>query len=139
MSFRFNYQFNHFKIRKVSNIRHWLNNVLIEEGITDYEISYFIIDDNSIKEINVEFLEHDYYTDVITFDYSSDLKIIGEIYLSFDTIKRNASDFKTGFEKELRRVLLHGILHLIGYNDKSENEIKEMRLKEDIYLEKFKS
>ncbi len=139
MSLRFHYQLNHFKIRGVKNVRLWLSNVLAEEGITDFDISYFIIDDDNLKEINVEFLEHDYYTDVITFDYSSEIMLKGEIYLSFDTVKRNAVDFETSFQIELRRVLLHGILHLIGYNDKNDEEIKEMRLKEDIYLEKFKS
>ncbi len=136
---RFHYQLNNFKIRGVKNVRLWLSNVLAEEGITDFDISYFIIDDDNLKEINVEFLEHDYYTDVITFDYSSEIMLRGEIYLSFDTVKRNAVEFETSKEIELRRVLLHGILHLVGYNDKNDDEIKEMRLKEDIYLEKFKS
>ena len=95
------------------------------------EIAYIFCDDEKILEINRQYLKHDYFTDIITFDYSEKDKISGDIFISLDTIKTNSEKFKTLYENELYRVIIHGILHLCGQKDKSPEEEKIMRQKED--------
>lgn len=102
-------------------------------------IEYFIIDDESLLRINAEFLEHHYYTDVIAFDYSVGNVINGEIYISSNTVRTNAQLFKRSYTEELRRVMIHGLLHLLGYSDKSKIDKDLMTNKEDYYLEKYRS
>jgi rRNA maturation RNase YbeY len=98
------------------------------------EISVILCSDKYLLEINIEYLKHNYYTDIITFNYVEGKVISGDLFISVDRVKENSTEFNTGFIKELYRVIFHGILHLIGYNDKTEEEQKVMRRKEDLYL-----
>ncbi len=98
------------------------------------EISIILCSDKYLLEINIEYLKHNYYTDIITFNYVEGNVISGDLFISVDRVKENSTKFITGFIKELYRVIFHGILHLIGYNDKTEEEQKIMREKEDLYL-----
>lgn len=98
------------------------------------QLTYIFCDDEYLLDINKQHLQHDYYTDIITFDLSESEKTIGELYLSIDRIKDNATQMNESFERELHRVIFHGALHLCGYKDKTEKEEKEMRSKEDEYL-----
>jgi rRNA maturation RNase YbeY len=93
--------------------------------------------DEYLLKINNEFLSHNYFTDVITFDFSVESTISGEIYISVDRIKENAISYKTTFQQELHRVIFHGILHLCGYKDKTTSQKTEIRAKEDYYLSQY--
>lgn len=107
------------------------------ENRTPGDINYILCSDSYLLDINRQYLNHDYFTDVITFDYSEDNVISGDIFISVDTVSDNAKEYNVTFEKELERVMIHGVLHLVGYNDKSEDEVKEMRAKENQYLSLF--
>lgn len=99
------------------------------------QLQITFLTDDSLLEINKEFLQHDYYTDIITFDYSEvEGKIDGELFISVERVEENAIEFKENFENEIQRVILHGCLHLCGMNDQSEEEKSEMRKKENYYL-----
>ena len=100
-------------------------------------LKFILVNDEQIKEINSEFLEHDYTTDVISFDFESDEGITGEIYIGCETVRRNAELFNVTVREELCRVIVHGLLHLLGYDDKSEEEKKRMKDMEDYYLGKI--
>jgi rRNA maturation RNase YbeY len=99
------------------------------------EIAYIFCSDAKILEINRQYLQHDYYTDIITFDYSEGDKISGDIFISTDTVKSNSEKFKTNYDEELHRVIIHGILHLCGFKDKTPEEERRMREKEDEALQ----
>ncbi len=117
----------------------WLENLIIEENKKVGEINYIFCDDAYILKVNQDYLQHDYYTDIITFDNVRGKTINGEIFVSLQRISDNASTLSKNHEEELRRVLAHGILHLCGYKDKTEEEIFEMRSKEDFYLKRFEN
>lgn len=114
--------------KKVSN---WIKKILREEAKTAGNISYLFCSDDSLLKINRQFLKHDFYTDIITFDYSDKGKIEGEIFISIDRVKENAHTFKQPFKRELLRTIIHGILHLCGYKDKNPSNKKHMRERED--------
>ena len=95
------------------------------------EIAYIFCSDEKILEINREYLDHDYYTDIITFDYTEKNRISGDIFISIDTVKSNADEFKVSYEEELHRIIIHGILHLCGINDKGPGEREIMTQKEN--------
>jgi rRNA maturation RNase YbeY len=122
------------KIKILPKTKIWLKNIIISEGKELGEINYIFCDDDYLLKINQDFLQHDYYTDIITFDYTDGEIISGDIFVSLPRISENASLFSKDFDDELMRVLVHGILHLCGYKDKSRHEQKEMRNKEDFYL-----
>ena len=115
----------------------WLEKLILEEGKKPGDINYILCDDEYLLEINRQYLDHDYYTDIITFDYCKGKIISGDIFLSLQRVLDNASMLETKQEEELNRVLAHGILHLCGYKDKSEEEQKTMRSKEDYYIGKY--
>jgi rRNA maturation RNase YbeY len=100
-------------------------------------VDFVFTDDESIKDINNEFLKHNYYTDVITFDYSTGSILAGEIYVSIDRVKENAENYGVSFTDELKRVMAHGILHLIGYKDSTGDEKTKMREREDYWINKW--
>jgi probable rRNA maturation factor len=100
------------------------------------DLNFVITNDIELRKINARFLEHDYNTDVITFNNSNEDVISGEIYISIDTVKRNARIFKVDLTEEVKRVMFHGVLHLLGYDDMTENQRDEMKKLEDYCLEK---
>lgn len=117
-------------------IKNQLQQLIIEEGKEPGDISVIFCSDEYLLEMNKKHLQHDYYTDIITFNYVDDLLISGDLFISADRIKDNAVKFGVAFLEELYRVIFHGVLHLIGYNDKTEAEQKVMRQKENYYLAK---
>lgn len=124
------------KIEIEANLSNRLENIILSEGKKPGEINYIFCDDEYILQVNREYLNHDYYTDVITFDYVKGKTISGDIFVSLPRIFDNAQTLSKDFESEFFRVLAHGLLHLCGYKDKTEEEIAEMRSKEDYYLNK---
>ena len=118
-------------------INRWIRAVAATYGRKVGDIGYMFVDDEKILEVNNDYLGHDYYTDIITFDYVKGKTISGDIFISLTRISENASILSSSFEKELLRVLAHGVLHLCGYKDKSDEEQKEMRAKEDFYINLF--
>lgn len=112
----------------------WLQKVCDAECAELGEIGIVFCSDDYILEANNRFLNHDYYTDIITFDYREDDIISGDLLISVDRVKDNASELQVSWEDELNRVVLHGVLHIIGYGDKSDEEVVLMREKEDYYL-----
>ncbi|WP_407482481.1 rRNA maturation RNase YbeY [Elizabethkingia meningoseptica] len=115
----------------------WLEDLILNEGKKPGDINYILCNDEYLLEINRQYLDHDYYTDIITFDYCKGKIISGDIFLSLQRVLDNASILETKQEEELNRVLAHGILHLCGYKDKTEEEQKLMRSKEDFYIGKY--
>lgn len=117
----------------------WIEQAVIKEKFSIHNIQFIFCSDKYLLEINNKFLSHDYLTDIITFDYSDKKvkEISGEIYISIDRVKVNAKEFSVPFKQELKRVIIHGILHLCGYRDKKESDKKVMRGKEDFYLKSF--
>ncbi|MDR0371367.1 MAG: rRNA maturation RNase YbeY [Prevotellaceae bacterium] len=108
----------------------WIKNTASRYQKKTGDINYLFCSDKRILEVNNQFLHHDYYTDIITFDYSEHNRIAGDIFISIDTVRSNAETFETPFTEELNRVIIHGILHLCGYADKTAEEAKNMRLME---------
>lgn len=111
----------------MSRIREWIEKVTVSHGRQVGRIAYIFTDDEGILDVNRKYLSHDYYTDIITFDYSRRSMISGDLYISLDTVRTNAEMLKVPYEQELMRVIIHGILHLCGINDKGigEREIME--------------
>ncbi|MEQ7798282.1 rRNA maturation RNase YbeY [Pedobacter sp. ASV1-7] len=117
-------------------IKDWVASAIAEEGYILQELNFILCSDEYLLRINQEYLDHDTYTDVITFDNSEVLKtIVGDIFISIERIKENADTFKHTVTQELCRVIIHGTLHLLGYRDKSKAEKLKMTEKEDYYLE----
>ncbi len=114
----------------------WLLGVAESEGKAFVEVNYIFCSDERLREMNLEFLDHDYYTDVITFPYAEDA-IHGDVFVSSERVADNAQSLGVTFEHELSRVLVHGVLHLAGYLDKTEEAERVMREREDFYLGKF--
>ena len=129
----FNYETD-FKLENESVISGWITGVIKSEGFKEDEINYVFCDDEYLHKLNVEFLNHDTLTDIISFDYSVGKIIQGDIFISIERVVDNAKDFDVSFNDELRRVIVHGILHYCGYKDKSEDDAIVMRGKENYYL-----
>ena len=124
-----------FILKDKNKLRKWIQVVIGNEGKLPGDLNYIFCSDNYLYKLNIEYLNHDTLTDIITFDVSEDAdEISGEIYISIDRVKENAKKFKVPFYNELHRVMIHGILHLAGYHDKTPEEVSEMRSKEDYYL-----
>jgi probable rRNA maturation factor len=132
----FNYE-TEFIIENEEAIATWLSRVIVSENKKEGEINYIFCDDEYLLKINLEYLNHDTLTDIISFDYSMGNELNGDIFVSVERVRDNANDFKVSFEDELKRVLVHGILHYCGYQDKSDEDEKIMRSKEDEKLAMF--
>ncbi|MDT8400505.1 MAG: rRNA maturation RNase YbeY [Bacteroidales bacterium] len=128
-----------FRLGKTKDIKNWIVQVIRSEGKRTGDLNFFFLSDEDLRVINNEFLNHDYYTDVITFNYGTGETIKGEIYMSIDTIRKNSHIYGTGIRDEILRVMVHGTLHLLGYDDKDKEGKALMRRKEDYYLSKLES
>ena len=128
-----------FDLKDKLPLKRWIKTVVQEHGCRVGDINVILCNDPSILEINQQFLGHDYYTDIITFDYSEEETINGELYISVDTVRENAKEYGENFPDELHRVIIHGMLHLCGLDDHCDEDIKEMRAAENSALELLKN
>lgn len=120
-----------FKLKNKLILKRWIKQVIDSYGFKAGELSYVFCSDDKILEVNRQFLQHDYYTDVITFDYDEDGVVSGDMYISVDTVKTNAEQYAPSFEREMQRVIIHGVLHLCGLKDKQPDDEKKMRAAEE--------
>ena len=120
-----------------TELKKYIKYIFKKEGKKLQSINYIFCTDEALLEINRQFLSHDFYTDIITFDLSDSDAVRAEIYISVDRVKENAIHLGVSFKSELHRVIFHGVMHLCGYKDKSKNETREMRSKEEFYLKKY--
>ena len=123
-----------FDLEERDDIQKWIVDTINNEQKLVGEITYIFCSDSYLHKINMEHLNHDTFTDIITFNYNIEEMINSDIFISVDRVKENAESFNTTFQNELSRVIIHGILHLIGYDDKSDADKEVMRSKEDFYL-----
>jgi len=131
------YSESDFELAEKEKIANWILSIITSEGYEEGEISYVFCDDAFLLKLNVQFLNHDTLTDIISFDYSVGKEVSGEIYISIDRVKENAKEYAVSFLEELHRVIIHGVLHYCGYNDKNDEEAKRMREKENESLAKL--
>ena len=124
-----------FEIPNADAASSWLTAIIEQEQLNEGEVSIVFCDDEFLHKLNVEFLNHDTLTDVISFDYSVGKEIHGEIFISIERVRENAKEFNQSFDSELYRVMAHGILHYCGYKDKSPSDASVMRSKEEFYLQ----
>ena len=125
---------NEFALANQDELRTWIIEIIKEENHTLGEINYVFCDDIDLLGLNKKYLDHDTLTDIISFDYTQGVVVSGDIYISTERVKENATVFSVEFDYELRRVMAHGVLHYCGYKDKTEEEKTTMRMKEDYYL-----
>lgn len=120
-----------------TQIRAWVADVAADYGRRVGDITYIFVDDEEILRVNREFLQHDYYTDIITFDYNDGRRLSGDLFISLDTVRTNAEGLQVAYEQELHRVIIHGVLHLCGINDKGPGEREMMEAAENRALSKL--
>ena len=132
----FNYETD-FELENEAQYEDWISRIIESEGFDEGEINYIFCDDEYLHKINVEYLDHDTLTDIISFDYTVGNLIQGDIFVSVERVKDNANDFNVSFEEELKRVLSHGVLHYCGYKDKSPEDEALMRSKEEEKMQMF--
>ena len=121
-----------FKEKRLTS--RWLKFVAESESKRLGDVAVIFCSDNYILDVNIKYLQHDYYTDIITFDYCEGNRLSGDLFISIDSVRENASFYGTEFADELNRVIVHGLLHLIGYDDHTDEDIAMMRAKENYYL-----
>jgi len=131
-----NYEID-FRLSNEGDLIKWISGVIVSEEFSEGDINYIFCDDAYLHKLNVEFLEHDTLTDIISFDYSVGKELHGDIFISIDRVKENAELFGVDFETELRRVMVHGVLHYCGFKDKNKLDVIQMRAKENFYLERL--
>ena len=128
-----------FDLKGKVEFRKWLNFVIQSSGRNLGDINFIFTDDNNILEINKKYLNHIYFTDIITFNYNNGNLVSGDIFISIDTVRGNSELYNVSFEDEINRVMVHGVLHLIGFDDKDEPQQSEMRAEEDKWLAVYKT
>ena len=126
-----------YRVKEWNRMIELFERIIKTEGKICGDISFIISNDRTIKDLNISYLKHSWVTDVISFDYNEGKKISGEIYISLDTVKRNAINYKVSLSNELLRIMIHGILHLCGYEDNDEERKMIMSKKEDEWLEEY--
>lgn len=131
------YSRTNFNLKDKVSYSKWVKTVIESEGKDVGDLNYIFCSDDDLLYVNQRYLDHDTFTDIITFDYSEDDLISAEIYISIDRVKENAKDFKVKFKNELRRVIVHGVLHCCGYSDSSKELKAEMRALENKKIELF--
>ena len=129
----FNYETG-FRLDEETKVSQWISNAILSENLKEGDINYIFCNDDYLHKLNVEFLEHDTLTDIISFDYSVGKELHGDIYISIERVADNAKDFKVDVLDELKRVMIHGILHYCGFKDKTDDDAKLMRERENHYL-----
>lgn len=132
----FNYE-SDFSLDNEEAVAAWMSEVIASENKIEGEINYIFCDDEYLHKINLEYLDHDNLTDIISFDYSMGNEINGDVFISVERVRDNANDYEVPFETELKRVMVHGVLHYCGYKDKVEEDERLMRSKEDEKLALF--
>ncbi|MBP8792659.1 MAG: rRNA maturation RNase YbeY [Lutibacter sp.] len=132
----FNYEID-FKLEDEARVENWISTCIESYDFEEGELNYIFCDDEYLLKLNVEFLEHDTFTDVISFDYTMGKLISGDIFISIERVRENAEKFSQTFENELNRVIIHGILHYLGFKDKKTEDIAIMRLEEEACLLKY--
>lgn len=128
-----------FSLKRKAELKRWIKRIIRNEKRKEGNLNYIFTSDESLLKINIEFLKHNTYTDIITFNYNEEKITSGDIFISVDRVKENAQKFDVKFEDELHRVMIHGVLHLCGYKDKSKTDTMVMRKKENYALRKLKS
>lgn len=134
MAICFSVENTKFVLKEKTRIKKWIAEVVKRDGKKLGDLGYIFCDDEYLLQVNIEYLNHDTYTDIITFDYVEGDLISGDMMISVDRIRENAKTFGVAFEQELHRVIIHGVLHLLGNGDKSEKEAKKMRKLEESAL-----
>ena len=137
MAIRFSIE-TKYSLKNRTLIKQWVKTVVENKGKKLGEVSYILCDDDYLLEVNRQYLKHDYYTDIITFDYTENDRIGGDLFISIDRVRDNATALQVSEHEELMRVMIHGVLHLLGLKDKSEEEAKHMRKAEEECLELLK-
>jgi rRNA maturation RNase YbeY len=132
----FNYELE-FQLDNEEQFSKWISKTIQSENKKEGDINYLFCNDEYILEINKQYLNHDYYTDIISFDYSVGNELHGDLFVSIERVRENATDFNVSFDEELKRVIIHGILHYCGYKDKSNEDELLMREKEDEKIKMF--
>ena len=132
----FNYETD-FELENEAQYEEWISRIIESEGFDEGEINYIFCDDEYLHKINVEYLDHDTLTDIISFDYTVGNVLQGDIFVSVERVQDNAKDFNVSFDEELKRVLSHGVLHYCGYKDKSPEDEALMRSKEEEKMQMF--
>ena len=126
-----------FKLKDKRPVKQWITETVRAEGFILKEVSYIFCSDVYLLQVNKQFLNHNYFTDIITFDHSAGEELIaGDVFISVERVRENAAKYKVSVTEELHRVIIHGALHLVGYNDKTSADKEKMTLKEDFYLNK---
>lgn len=128
-----------FSLQNEDTVKKWISDVVISYGSYVGKINYLFCSDSYVHQVNLKFLQHDTYTDIITFDYVEGTRISGDIIISVDRVRENSQSFSVPFQQELHRVIIHGVLHLLGFKDKTDADASVMRLKEDESLALFNS
>lgn len=134
MKIRIFYDELKFRIRNITDLKKFVEKVIREEKRVPGDLNFIITTDNELAKINNEFLNREYFTDVITFDYSVRNIVNGEVYISLDMVRRNSKKYEVSVREELCRIIIHGILHLCGYNDETREETDLMRGRENFWL-----
>jgi probable rRNA maturation factor len=126
-----------FELSNKERVSDWVSRVVKSKGYKLGNLVYAFFNDEDLKDLNIRFLNHDYYTDIISFDETADQVVSGNIAISVERVKENATQIGVDFEEELHRVMIHGVLHFIGFNDKTSTEKKEIREQEALALSMF--
>jgi probable rRNA maturation factor len=126
-----------FKLTKKSDYTKWLSRVILSENKKEGDINFVFCDDDYLIGLNQQYLSHDTLTDIISFDYSVGNELHGDVFISIERVRDNAKDFNVSFEEEIKRVMVHGVLHYCGYKDKTDKDKEKMRLKEDEKIDLF--
>lgn len=132
----FNYETD-FELKDESRYSEWISRIIISEERTEGDVNYIFCNDEFLHRINLQYLQHDDLTDIISFDYSVGKELHGDIFISVERVRENAADFNVSFDEELSRVMAHGILHYCGYKDKTESDAEMMRKKEEEKMAMF--